>query len=56
MSVDNNLNLNSYNQGGIIAWFANNSVAANLLMLSIIFLGLMSFNPEGSPQNQSTSP
>lgn len=29
---------------GIIAWFANNSVAANLLMLSIIFLGLMSFN------------
>ncbi|XPF95085.1 efflux RND transporter permease subunit [Colwellia sp. RE-S-Sl-9] len=31
-------------QRGIIAWFAGNSVAANLLMLSIIFLGLMSFN------------
>lgn len=31
-------------QKGIIAWFAGNSVAANLLMLSIIFLGLMSFN------------
>ena len=31
-------------QTGIIAWFAGNSVAANLLMLSIIFLGLMSFN------------
>ena len=29
---------------GIIAWFAMNSVAANLLMLSIIFLGLISFN------------
>ncbi|WP_077342165.1 efflux RND transporter permease subunit [Pseudocolwellia agarivorans] len=33
-----------YEQRGIIAWFAGNSVAANLLMLSIIFLGLMSFN------------
>lgn len=32
------------NQRGIIAWFAGNSVAANLLMLSIIFLGLISFN------------
>ena len=31
-------------QKGIIAWFAANSVAANLLMLSIIFLGIMSFN------------
>jgi len=31
-------------QTGVIAWFAGNSVAANLLMLSIIFLGLMSFN------------
>ncbi|WDD98614.1 efflux RND transporter permease subunit [Thalassomonas actiniarum] len=29
---------------GIIAWFAGNSVAANLLMLAIIFLGIMSFN------------
>lgn len=29
---------------GIIAWFASNSVAANLLMMAIIFLGLMSFN------------
>lgn len=29
---------------GIIAWFANNSVAANLLMLSIIVLGLLSFD------------
>ena len=34
----------AHQQRGIIAWFANNSVAANLLMLSIIFLGLMSFN------------
>lgn len=33
-----------HHQRGIIAWFAGNSVAANLLMLSIIFLGLMSFN------------
>ena len=33
-----------HEQRGIIAWFAGNSVAANLLMLSIIFLGLMSFN------------
>ena len=32
------------NQRGIIAWFAGNSVAANLLMLTIIFLGLISFN------------
>jgi len=31
-------------QRGIIAWFASNSVAANLLMLSIIFLGIMSFS------------
>lgn len=31
-------------QNGIIAWFAHNSVAANLLMLTIIFLGIMSFN------------
>ncbi len=36
--------MNSSNNTGIIAWFAANSVAANLLMLSIIFLGLMSFN------------
>jgi multidrug efflux pump subunit AcrB len=34
----------AHHQRGIIAWFASNSVAANLLMLSIIFLGLMSFN------------
>jgi len=34
----------AHHQRGIIAWFAGNSVAANLLMLSIIFLGLMSFN------------
>lgn len=34
----------AHHQRGIIAWFANNSVAANLLMLSIIFLGFMSFN------------
>ena len=33
-----------HQQKGIIAWFAGNSVAANLLMISIIFLGLMSFN------------
>jgi multidrug efflux pump subunit AcrB len=29
---------------GIIAWFANNSVAANLLMVSLIVLGLVSMN------------
>ncbi|WP_440874179.1 efflux RND transporter permease subunit [Thalassotalea sp. PLHSN55] len=34
----------STNQGGVIAWFAGNSVAANLLMLSILFLGILSFN------------
>ncbi len=34
----------AHQQRGIIAWFADNSVAANLLMLSIIFLGLMSFD------------
>ena len=45
-SPSNNSPLNHSNtkQGGIIAWFAGNSVAANLLMLTIIFLGLMSFN------------
>ena len=31
-------------QGGIIAWFAQNSVAANLLMLCIIVMGLLSIN------------
>ncbi|MCG7531908.1 efflux RND transporter permease subunit [Psychrobium sp. MM17-31] len=31
-------------QRGIIAWFAGNSVAANLLMISVIVLGLLSFN------------
>ncbi|REL28208.1 AcrB/AcrD/AcrF family protein [Thalassotalea euphylliae] len=31
-------------QRGIIAWFAGNPVAANLLMLTIITLGLMSFD------------
>ena len=35
---------NSQVRQGIIAWFASNSVAANLLMLSVIFLGLISFN------------
>jgi len=34
----------SQKQTGIIAWFAGNSVAANLLMISIIVLGLMSFD------------
>ena len=29
---------------GIIAWFAQNSVAANLLMVSLIVLGLVSMN------------
>ncbi|MGD8909936.1 MAG: efflux RND transporter permease subunit [Chromatiales bacterium] len=29
-------------QNGVIAWFAGNSVAANLLMLSIIVLGILS--------------
>jgi multidrug efflux pump subunit AcrB len=36
--------MNQAQPKGIIAWFAANSVAANLLMLSIIFLGLMSFD------------
>lgn len=43
---------------GIIAWFATNSVAANLLMLSIIFLGLMSFEglrKEAFPSRPSDS-
>ncbi len=31
-------------QKGIIAWFAGNSVAANLLMISIILLGLISID------------
>lgn len=35
---------NSTPQRGIIAWFAGNSVAANLLMISVIILGLLSFN------------
>ncbi|MGF1716185.1 efflux RND transporter permease subunit [Photobacterium chitinilyticum] len=30
--------------GGIIGWFATNSVAANLLLVSMIVLGLMSLN------------
>ena len=30
------------NHKGIIAWFAQNSVAANLLMVSLIILGLVS--------------
>ncbi len=30
------------NQRGVIAWFAGNSVAANLLLISIILLGVMS--------------
>ena len=29
-------------QTGIIAWFANNSVAANLLMFGIVIAGLLS--------------
>lgn len=39
-------------QNGIIAWFAGNSVAANLLLVGIIILGLMSLNSirkEGFP-------
>ena len=36
--------MNQAQPKGIIAWFAANSVAANLLMLSIIFLGIMSFD------------
>ncbi|MCG8428326.1 MAG: efflux RND transporter permease subunit, partial [Chromatiales bacterium] len=34
--------INNERQSGIIAWFAANSVAANLLMLSVILLGLLS--------------
>ena len=32
------------NHSGIIAWFAGNSVAANLLMITIILLGLLSID------------
>ena len=32
----------SVNQTGLIAWFARNSVAANLLMISVIILGIVS--------------
>lgn len=32
------------NQNGIIAWFVNNPVAANLLLISIIILGFLSLN------------
>jgi len=35
---------NSTNHKGIIAWFAQNSVAANLLLLGVIALGLLSLN------------
>ena len=41
---------------GIIAWFVDNPVAANLLMAAIIILGLMSFNnirKELMPQKES---
>lgn len=34
----------SYQPKGIIAWFAQNSVAANLLMLGVILVGLFSVN------------
>lgn len=30
------------NNGGIIGWFARNSVATNLLLISVIFMGIMS--------------
>ena len=29
---------------GAIAWFANNSVAANLLLVGVIIIGLLSLN------------
>jgi len=29
---------------GIISWFANNSVAANLLLISVIVMGIMSLS------------
>ena len=29
-------------EGGIVAWFARNSVAANLLMIMVILLGVFS--------------
>lgn len=32
------------NQTGIIAWFARNSVAANLLLVAVIVMGVMSLN------------
>lgn len=35
---------NESNQTGIIAWFARNSVAANLLLVAVIVMGVMSLN------------
>ncbi len=35
---------NTYQPKGIIAWFAQNSVAANLLMVGVILVGLFSIN------------
>ena len=29
---------------GVIAWFANNSVAANLLLVGVIIIGVLSLN------------
>ncbi|MGR5261852.1 efflux RND transporter permease subunit [Vibrio astriarenae] len=43
MSTQDTINNASYNKG-IIAWFAQNSVAANLLMIGVILVGLFSIN------------
>lgn len=40
---NNNNNQTAEKQSGIIAWFANNSVAANLLMMFIIVMGSFSY-------------
>ncbi|WP_315980066.1 hypothetical protein [Aliamphritea spongicola] len=36
--------MNQLSRTGIIAWFAGNSVASNLLLISIILLGLLSID------------
>ena len=38
------MNKNEASQTGIIAWFARNSVAANLLMFTIIVVGMASYS------------
>ena len=37
------MSIESEKQSGIIAWFANNSVAANLMMGFILLMGIISY-------------